>query len=162
MKANDPATVSEHIDRLQAALTPLINAAAPVASAAIDHAISQPLGIGIGSSGGIDSDTTGGTGGEGSVGAGMGGPRGGPFFLGGADPSLVDVHLAPWVLRSRSMLGPLRRGWTDPLPGTRWHAWTAALEAHPAVRATTSLPQLYVETLDIFTGERPLQRLMGL
>lgn len=54
-------------------------------------------------------------------------------------------------------LGKLR-GWTRPIPGTRWHTWTTALENHPAVRATTSDPQLYEETADIFIGEYPLQR----
>ncbi|KAI1398764.1 hypothetical protein F4819DRAFT_467450 [Hypoxylon fuscum] len=76
----------------------------------------------------------------------------GPYFLGG-DLCLVDIHFAPFVLRMSRILRELRN-WGDPMPGTRWQQWANALEQNPHVQATTSLKELYVETLDLFLNSR--------
>ncbi|KAI1365619.1 hypothetical protein F5Y08DRAFT_172821 [Xylaria arbuscula] len=80
----------------------------------------------------------------------------GPYFLGG-DLCLVDIHLAPFVVRMSRILREFRN-WQDPLPGTRWRQWSDALEQNPHVQATTSLDELYVETLDSFIRSRSSQR----
>ncbi|KAI1421617.1 hypothetical protein F5Y12DRAFT_787319 [Xylaria sp. FL1777] len=84
----------------------------------------------------------------------------GPYFLGG-DLCLVDIHLAPFVLRMSRILREFRN-WHDPMPGTRWQQWSDALEQNLHVQATTSQDELYVETMDLFLkagpqyGEQPL------
>ncbi|KAL7628266.1 hypothetical protein AAE478_002465 [Parahypoxylon ruwenzoriense] len=78
----------------------------------------------------------------------------GPYFLGG-DLCLVDIHLAPFVLRMSRILRELHN-WGDPVPGTRWQQWADALEQNPHVQATTSQKELYLETLDLFLNSRPL------
>ncbi|KAI3332462.1 hypothetical protein HD806DRAFT_480643 [Xylariaceae sp. AK1471] len=77
----------------------------------------------------------------------------GPYFLGG-DLCLVDVHFAPFVLRMSRILRDFRN-WCDPMPGTRWQRWSDALVQNPHVQATTSLDELYVETMNIFLKSRP-------
>ncbi|KAI1115406.1 hypothetical protein F5Y14DRAFT_136573 [Nemania sp. NC0429] len=77
----------------------------------------------------------------------------GPYFLGG-DLCLVDVHLAPFVLRMSRILCGLRN-WHDPVPGARWQQWSDALEQNTHVQATTSQDELYVETVDLFMRCRP-------
>ncbi|KAI0448334.1 hypothetical protein F5B21DRAFT_510260 [Xylaria acuta] len=77
----------------------------------------------------------------------------GPYFLGG-DLCLVDIHLAPFVLRMSRILREFRN-WHDPMPGTRWQQWSDALEQNPHVQATTSQDELYVETVDLFLRARP-------
>ncbi|KAJ2970450.1 hypothetical protein NUW58_g9693 [Xylaria curta] len=77
----------------------------------------------------------------------------GPYFLGG-DLCLVDIHLAPFVLRMSRILREFRN-WRDPVPGTRWQQWSDALEQNPHVQATTSQDELYVETVDLFLRARP-------
>ncbi|KAI8629099.1 hypothetical protein F5Y19DRAFT_475660 [Xylariaceae sp. FL1651] len=77
----------------------------------------------------------------------------GPYFLGG-DLCLVDIHLAPFVLRMSRILREFRN-WRDPMPGTRWQQWSDALEQNPHVQATTSQEELYVETIDLFLKSRP-------
>ncbi|KAI1776693.1 hypothetical protein F4818DRAFT_440093 [Hypoxylon cercidicola] len=76
----------------------------------------------------------------------------GPYFLGG-DLCLVDIHFAPFVLRMSRILRELRN-WGDPMPRTRWQQWAEALEQNPHVQATTSLDELYVETLDLLLNSR--------
>ncbi|KAI1767687.1 hypothetical protein GGR53DRAFT_481190 [Hypoxylon sp. FL1150] len=76
----------------------------------------------------------------------------GPYFLGG-DLCLVDIHFAPFVLRMSRILRELRN-WGDPMPGTRWQQWTEALEHNPHIQATTSLDELYIETLDLLLNDR--------
>ncbi|KAG9255025.1 uncharacterized protein F5Z01DRAFT_620901 [Emericellopsis atlantica] len=71
----------------------------------------------------------------------------GPYFLGGS-LSLVDVHFAPFALRLSRVLQP-SRGWSEPIPGTRWHQWLDALEGNVHVSATTSTKELYVETTEV-------------
>ncbi|KAI0197727.1 hypothetical protein F4808DRAFT_463431 [Astrocystis sublimbata] len=78
----------------------------------------------------------------------------GPYFLGG-DLCLVDVHLAPFVLRTSRILREFRN-WRDPSPGTRWRRWCAALEQNHHVQATTSAEELYVDTIDLFSKSHPL------
>ena len=81
----------------------------------------------------------------------------GPFF-GGQALSLVDIHFAPFALRLSRVLRPLR-GWTDPVPDTRWNRWLDALEMNDHVKATTSLPALYADTTDMLIGQaRTLQQ----
>ncbi|KAI1431999.1 hypothetical protein GGR50DRAFT_676688 [Xylaria sp. CBS 124048] len=77
----------------------------------------------------------------------------GPYFLGN-DLCLVDVHLAPFALRMSLILREFRN-WSEPMPGTRWHQWSDALEKNPHVQATTSQAELYVETVDLFLKVRP-------
>ncbi|GAW20213.1 hypothetical protein ANO14919_097100 [Xylariales sp. No.14919] len=77
----------------------------------------------------------------------------GPYFLGG-DLCLVDIHLAPFVLRMSRILREFCN-WHDPMPGTRWQQWSDALEQNPHVQATTSQDELYVETVDLFLRSRP-------
>ncbi|KAI1271057.1 hypothetical protein F5Y07DRAFT_406115 [Xylaria sp. FL0933] len=76
----------------------------------------------------------------------------GPYFLGG-DLCLVDIHLAPFVLRMSRILREFRN-WHDPIPGTRWQQWSDALEQNIHVQATTSQDELYVETMDLFLRAR--------
>ncbi|GAP92404.1 putative glutathione transferase protein [Rosellinia necatrix] len=76
----------------------------------------------------------------------------GPYFLGG-DLCLVDIHLAPFVIRMSRILCELRN-WR-PIPGTRWQQWSDALEQNPHIQATTSQDELYTETKDIFLRARP-------
>ncbi|XXG98706.1 NineTeen Complex (NTC) component [Hypoxylon texense] len=76
----------------------------------------------------------------------------GPYFLGG-DLCLVDIHFAPFVLRMTRILRELRH-WGDPMPRTRWQQWAEALEQNPHVQATTSLNELYIETLDLLLNSR--------
>lgn len=59
------------------------------------------------------------------------------------------MHFAPFVLRLSRILSDLRH-WSDPMPGTRWHVWVAALEHNPHIQATTSHRELYLDTFDVF------------
>ena len=97
----------------------------------------------------------------------------GPFFC-GAGLSFVDVQLAPWLLRLRRVLVPYR-GWPGPhqpagapseaddddaaaagvLASPRWNAWVDAVEAHDAVRRTTSDDQLYLDSYQRYAENRP-------
>ncbi|GAM86090.1 hypothetical protein ANO11243_041000 [Dothideomycetidae sp. 11243] len=77
----------------------------------------------------------------------------GPFFL-GKKMSFVDVQIAPWVVRLQRVLKPYR-GWPDPEPGTRWATWVEAIEAHAAVKATTSDDQLYLDSYERYAENRP-------
>lgn len=74
----------------------------------------------------------------------------GPFFL-GPRPSWVDVQLAPWLLRLSRVLTPYR-GWPAPERGSRWAAWIDAVEAEPAVQATTSDDNLYLDSYQRYAG----------
>lgn len=77
----------------------------------------------------------------------------GPYFLGAA-LSLVDVHLAPWALRLRTILHP-RRGWpaAAPASASRWARWLDALERDAHVKATTSADDLYADTADMLIND---------
>lgn len=77
----------------------------------------------------------------------------GPYFLGG-DLCLVDIHLAPFVLRMSRILCRLRN-WHDPVRGARWQQWSDALEQNSHIQATTSQDELYVETVDLFLRAGP-------
>lgn len=59
--------------------------------------------------------------------------------------SLVDVQIAPWIIRLGRVLTPYR-GWPDPEPGSRWAAWVDAIEADEHVKATTSSDELYLDS----------------
>ncbi|KAH8905531.1 hypothetical protein BR93DRAFT_804432 [Coniochaeta sp. PMI_546] len=71
----------------------------------------------------------------------------GPYFL-GDQMCLVDIHLAPFLLRMSRMLQPTR-GWAPSVPEPRWQAWVAAIESNVHVRSTVSADTLYAETLDL-------------
>lgn len=75
----------------------------------------------------------------------------GPFFLG---PSLsyVDIHLAPWVIRLSRVLKPYR-GWAEPEVGSRWGRWVQAIEQNEHVIATTSSPELYLDSYIKYIGK---------
>ncbi|KAL4999743.1 hypothetical protein BDV10DRAFT_193474 [Aspergillus recurvatus] len=77
----------------------------------------------------------------------------GPFFL-GPHVSFVDVQIAPWVVRLNRVLKPYR-GWPDPEPGTRLGAWVDAIEANDSIKATTSLPDLYLDSYERYAENRP-------
>ncbi|KAH8731096.1 hypothetical protein GQ44DRAFT_605013 [Phaeosphaeriaceae sp. PMI808] len=77
----------------------------------------------------------------------------GPFFL-GPHMSFVDVHMAPWVLRLRRVLGPYR-GWPAAEEGSRWAAWVDAIEGQRSVVATTSGDELYFESYERYAENRP-------
>lgn len=70
----------------------------------------------------------------------------GPFFL-GPNISLVDVQVAPWILRLSRVLKPYR-GWPDAEKGSRWAAWVNAIEANQHIKATTSTDQLYMDSYE--------------
>lgn len=65
--------------------------------------------------------------------------------------SFVDVQMAPWVIRLGKVLKPYR-GWPDPEEGSRWSKWVKAIEAHPAVIATTSTDELYLDSYERYAG----------
>ncbi|KAK2591401.1 hypothetical protein QQS21_010907 [Conoideocrella luteorostrata] len=71
----------------------------------------------------------------------------GPFFT-GSSFGLVDIHFAPFAIRLSRILRPLR-GWTDPVPGTRWNRWLDALEKNSHVKSTTSSSELYLDVVDV-------------
>lgn len=77
----------------------------------------------------------------------------GPFFL-GKDLTFVDVQIAPWVVRLRRVLKPYR-GWPDAEPDSRWGRWIDAIEAHEAVKKTTSSDQLYLDSYERYAENRP-------
>ncbi|KAL4965084.1 glutathione S-transferase family protein [Aspergillus stella-maris] len=77
----------------------------------------------------------------------------GPFFL-GRNISFVDVQIAPWIVRLNRVLKPYR-GWPDAEPGSRWGAWVDALEENEAIKATTSLPDLYLDSYERYAENRP-------
>ena len=65
----------------------------------------------------------------------------GPFFT-GEHFGWVDIHVAPWIVRlSRTLV---------PEPGTRWEKWVNAVKAHPAIKATTSDDQAFVDSFRQF------------
>ncbi|CAD0096965.1 unnamed protein product [Aureobasidium vineae] len=77
----------------------------------------------------------------------------GPFFL-GEKPTFVDVQMAPWVIRLRTVLQPYR-GWPKPEGGSRWARWVEAIEQNHAVRATTSTDELYHSSYERYAENRP-------
>ncbi|KAL1846534.1 hypothetical protein Plec18167_005352 [Paecilomyces lecythidis] len=77
----------------------------------------------------------------------------GPFFL-GPNISMVDIHIAPWILRLSRVLKPYR-GWPDPEMGSRWAAWVNAIESNEHVQATTSSDDLYLDSYERYAENRP-------
>ncbi|KAI4728524.1 glutathione S-transferase [Aureobasidium sp. EXF-10728] len=77
----------------------------------------------------------------------------GPFFL-GEKPTFVDVQMAPWVIRLRTVLQPYR-GWPEPEGGSRWAKWVEAIQQNHAVRATTSTDELYYDSYERYFENRP-------
>ncbi|KAL2819407.1 glutathione S-transferase [Aspergillus granulosus] len=75
----------------------------------------------------------------------------GPFFL-GPDLSIVDVQIAPWMVRLSRVLKPYR-GWPDPEPGSRWGAWVDAIETNEEVKRTTSTDDLYLDSYERYAGD---------
>ncbi|KAL1306956.1 hypothetical protein AAFC00_005593 [Neodothiora populina] len=79
--------------------------------------------------------------------------KSGPFFL-GEGMSFVDVQMAPWVIRLAKVLKPYR-GWPEPTEGSRWAKWVESIEKHPAVAATTSTDELYLDSYERYAENRP-------
>ncbi|KAL2839952.1 hypothetical protein BJY01DRAFT_250219 [Aspergillus pseudoustus] len=77
----------------------------------------------------------------------------GPFFL-GPNLSIVDVQIAPWIVRLNRVLKPYR-GWPDPEPGSRWGAWVDAIENNEEVKRTTSTDDLYLDSYERYAENRP-------
>ena len=77
----------------------------------------------------------------------------GPFFLGSL-LSLVDVTFAPWILRLSRVLHPYRN-WPLAEPGSRWGNWVSAIEAHEAIKNTTSDETLYLDSYERYAENRP-------
>ncbi|KAI9756732.1 MAG: hypothetical protein M4579_003733 [Chaenotheca gracillima] len=77
----------------------------------------------------------------------------GPFFL-GPNLSFVDAQFAPWMLRLSRVLKPYR-GWPDAEPNTRWDLWLKAIESNEAVKATTSTDDLYLDSYERYSENRP-------
>jgi glutathione S-transferase len=77
----------------------------------------------------------------------------GPFFL-GPQLSHVDVQFAPWMIRLPRVLKHYR-AWPDPTPGSRWGRWMDAIENNEHVKATTSLPELYIDSYERYAQNRP-------
>jgi len=77
----------------------------------------------------------------------------GPFFLGNY-LSYVDVQFAPWMIRLAKVLKHYR-GWPDPVPGTRWFRWMEAVENNEHVKNTTSLDELYIDSYERYSQNRP-------
>lgn len=85
----------------------------------------------------------------------------GPLFAGpGGDLCLVDVHFAPFAVRLSRVLKPAR-GWTDPVPGTRWNRWLDALETNAHLKATMSADGLYTDTMDVLLQEQDQEQRQG-
>lgn len=78
----------------------------------------------------------------------------GPYFL-GDQMCLVDVHLAPFVLRLSRILQALR-GWT-PVLDSRWQVWLDVIENNVHVKNTVSGETMYVETVDMLVKIRRAQ-----
>ncbi|KUL91246.1 hypothetical protein ZTR_01761 [Talaromyces verruculosus] len=77
----------------------------------------------------------------------------GPFFL-GPSMSYVDIQLAPWIIRLSRVLKPYR-GWTEPAMGSRLGRWIQAIEDNEHVIATTSSDELYLESYQRYSENRP-------
>lgn len=58
---------------------------------------------------------------------------------------------APWMLRLTRVLHPYR-GWPLAEPGSRWGNWISAIEAHEAVKNTTSDDGLYLDSYERYAG----------
>lgn len=77
----------------------------------------------------------------------------GPFFL-GPMMSFVDMQFAPWMLRFGKVLKHYR-SWSNPLPHTRWGVWVEAVEANEHVKNTVSLDELYIDSYERYSQNRP-------
>ncbi|GAM41620.1 hypothetical protein TCE0_042f14873 [Talaromyces pinophilus] len=77
----------------------------------------------------------------------------GPFFL-GPSMSYVDIQLAPWIIRLSRVLKPYR-GWTEPAMGSRLGRWIQAIEDNEHVIATTSSDELYLDSYQRYSENRP-------
>lgn len=83
----------------------------------------------------------------------------GPFFL-GPNISLVDVQIAPWILRLSRVLKPYR-GWPDPEKGSRWAAWVDAIESNQHIQATMSTDQLYMDSYERYARKCSLAKCLS-
>lgn len=77
----------------------------------------------------------------------------GPFFM-GPQMSLVDVQVAPWIIRLRRVLKPYR-GWPDAEEGSRMASWINAIETDQHVQATTSTDELYLDSYERYARKYP-------
>lgn len=80
----------------------------------------------------------------------------GPFFF-GDELGWVDILIAPWGMRLRPVLTHYR-GFEPELitdSSTRFHKWLKAIQAHPAVKATTSTDELYTDSYSRYSQNLP-------
>lgn len=47
------------------------------------------------------------------------------------------------------------RAWPDPLPNSRWGRWVDAIENNEHVKNTTSLDDLYIDSYERYSQNRP-------
>lgn len=80
----------------------------------------------------------------------------GPFFF-GQEMGWVDILIAPWAVRLRPVLTHYRAFEPDLLTdkSRRFHQWLEAVQAHPAVKATTSTDQLYTDSYSRYSQNLP-------
>lgn len=77
----------------------------------------------------------------------------GPFFT-GPKLGIVDVSIAPWLLRFRRVLHPYR-GWPLAEEKSRLGKWMRALEECEPVMNTVSSDELYLDSYERYAENRP-------
>ena len=66
--------------------------------------------------------------------------------------SMAEVHVAPWIHRSRVVLSHYRN---FEEPKGKYKDWADVLLNHPAVLATTSDDELYIDSYARYAENRP-------
>lgn len=84
----------------------------------------------------------------------------GPFFL-GDQFSLVDVAVAPWIMRDYVIVE--NRGFTRGAPGTKWKEYSEKVESRDSVKnvMSVSVPAMSFNAtrgLTLLTGERKIRQ----
>jgi len=77
----------------------------------------------------------------------------GPFFN-GSSLGWVDIMIAPWSFRATNVLKHYR-GFEFPNIEGRYKKWQDAVIAHPAVLATCSTEDLYLDSYARYAENRP-------
>ncbi|CEH18048.1 Glutathione S-transferase [Ceraceosorus bombacis] len=79
----------------------------------------------------------------------------GPFWDGTDKIGWADVMIAPWAIRAAIVLKHYRGFDMKADPDGRYEKWQSALLAHPAVKATTSTDELYLDSYARYAENRP-------
>ncbi|PWN42878.1 glutathione S-transferase [Ceraceosorus guamensis] len=79
----------------------------------------------------------------------------GPFWDGTDKIGWADVMIAPWAIRAGIVLKHYRGFDMRADPNGRYEKWQSALLAHPAVKATTSTDELYLDSYARYAENRP-------